>query len=285
MQSVVDKETIWKIFGKSQQELISLVDRHTLTVQAWLSSRSPQAATFQGKGIRASSTGFKVRLLNLGLGCSFPQGISGTEIEQEIETVKDFFTARQVPWLWWMTAFPSIEHIQDVMARHGFISDNPPLTAMAASLTSEDAHLPEYPKHICVWQAETIKDLQAASLIRRTAFKFREGEALTYFEDMASDWLENDSVTLLLAGEKPSNPVSIGAMIHADGIPGVYAMATLPDHHRQGYGKAILTGLMSKAAAQGYQLLALTASQAGFGLYSQFGFQHVFDFDLYKLPN
>jgi GNAT superfamily N-acetyltransferase len=161
--------------------------------------------------------------------------------------------------------------------------DNPPLPAMAAALTS-NMILPKNPENICVWKARTIKDLQAASLIRRTAFKFREGEALTYFEDMASDWLENETVTLWLAGASETEPVSIGAMIEAEGIPGVYVMATLPDHHRKGYGKAILTRIMSDAVSQGHKLLVLTASKAGYGLYSQFGFQHIFGFDFYELP-
>jgi GNAT superfamily N-acetyltransferase len=155
---------------------------------------------------------------------------------------------------------------------------------MAASLLQDFSTLPIYPKNICVWQAETVKDLQAASLIRRTAFKFREGEALTYFEDMAPDWLENNSVKLFLAGKTPTEPVSIGAMIYAEGIPGVYVMATLPGHHRKGYGKAVLTQLMSEAASQGHEMIVLTASQAGFGLYLQYGFHHIFGFDFYKLP-
>ncbi len=283
MLSLLDEETIKKVFGASRHELISLIDRHTLTVQAWLSSRSPQAATFQGKGIRASSTGFNIRFLNLALGCNFPARVSETEIEEEIKAVKDFFAARHVPWYWWISAFPSIENVRGVLERHGFEYDGPPLPAMSASLIYENVSLPEYPKNIRVWQAETTKDLQAASLIRRTAFRFQEGEALTYFEDMTPDWLKNDKVTLLLAGEKESEPVSIGAMIFAEGIPGVYVMATLPEHHRKGFGKAILTGLMSSAIAQGHKIMALTASDAGFGLYSQFGFHHIFSFDFYRL--
>ena len=78
-------------------------------------------------------------------------------------------------------------------------------------------------------------------------------------------------------------PVSIGAVIEGAGIPGIYVMATLPDHHRKGYGKAILTRLLTEAASAGNRMIALTASKAGFGLYSQFGFYHLFDFDFYSI--
>jgi GNAT superfamily N-acetyltransferase len=117
------------------------------------------------------------------------------------------------------------------------------------------------------------------------AFKFPAGEAETYFEDMSSDWLDDSSpARLFLAGENEDTPVSIGAVIEGAGIPGIYVMATLPDHHRKGYGKAILTRLLAETASAGSQMIALTASEAGFGLYSQFGFYHLFDFDFYSIP-
>jgi len=281
METIASQETVYKVFGKTRDELTTIIDKHTLSVQAWLSSRSPQAETFQGRGIRVSSTGFKVPLLNLALGCKFPLGTSEEKIKEEIESVKAFFARRNVPWYWWMNASPTPQNIRSLLEKHGLEYDVEPLPAMAASLKSDMTAFPGYPENIRIWQAGTIKDLRAASRIRRLAFKFREGEALTYFEDMSADWLENDSVKLFLAGESESEPASIGALIFDEGIPGIYVMATLPDHHRKGYGKAILTRLLREAAAGGNEIAALTASKAGFGLYSQFGFHHIFGFDFY----
>lgn len=269
-------------FGKPRSELIQLVERHTLTVQAWLSSRSPQAAKFVGKGVKASSTGFKIPLLNLALGCGFPAGISAEEIDKEIQAVIGFFVERNVPWYWWMSAQPSPENIAQILERHGLAYDAPPLPAMLASL--EERSSPTYDETVCVWRARSLKDLQAASKIRRIAFKFPDNEAITYFEDMPSDWLDDSSpAQLFLAGRDESEPVSIGAVIEGAGIPGVYVMATLPEHHRKGYGKAILTRLLAEAKSAGGKMIALTASKAGFGLYSQFGFYHLFDFDFYSM--
>jgi len=284
METVASQETVQKVFDKTQDELTAIIDEHTLAVQTWLSSRSPRAETFQGRGIRASSTGFKIPLLNLALGCNFPSGTSDEEVEEEIETVKSFFARRNVPWYGWMNASPAPKNIRSLLEKHGLEFDAEPLPAMAASLKSDTSTFPSYPGNIRIWQAKTIKDLQAASRIRRIAFKFQEGEALTYFEDMPADWLDNDSVKLFLAGERESEPASIGALIFSAGIPGIYVMATLPDHHRKGYGKAILTRLLREASSGGNEIVALTASKAGFGLYSQFGFHHIFGFDFYSLP-
>lgn len=283
MFPLASEETIHELFGKSRSELISIVENHTLTVQAWLSSRSPNAKKFQDKGIKASSTGFKVPLLNLALGCNFSSETTDEEIDKEIEEVKNFFASRNVPWYWWMNSSPQPSNIQSILEKHSIYYDGPPLPAMAASLKFDENTLPKYPDAIKIWQATTIKDLKSASYIRRISFKFPEGEALTYFEDMSADWLENKNAKLFLAGESDSQPVAMGAVIEAVGIPGIYVMATLPEHHRQGYGKAILTRLLVEAKNAGHEMITLTASNAGFGLYKQFGFHHLFGFNFYTL--
>lgn len=281
-----------EIFGSPRAELIRLTDAHTLTVQAWLSSRSPNAKKFSGRGVHASSTGIKVPLLNLALGCRFPNDLSDDEIGEEIEAVKLFFAERNVPWYWWLNTEPAPRNIGQILEKHGLKYDVPPLPAMIASLGQNLSNLPKYNERICVWQARSIADLQAASRIRRIAFGFKEGEALTYFEDMAQDWLSDESpARLFLAGPAECDnvplreAVSIGAVIQGAGIPGIYVMATLPEHHRKGFGKAIITQLLKEAARSKSKIVALTASKAGAGLYSQFGFMHLFDFDFYSIAD
>ncbi len=284
MQQMLSDGELLKRFGNSRGELIQLVERHTLTVQAWLSSRSPGSGKFIGKGVKASSAGFKIPLLNLALGCDFPKENNEEEIKKEVKAVIEFFAKRNVPWYWWMSAQPSPKNIGQILESHGLIYDAPPLPAMIASLSQDKKSFPKYDENIRVWRACSMTDLRAASTIRRIAFKFPAGEATTYFEDMPSDWLDDSSpARLFLAGENESAPVSIGAVIEGEGIPGIYVMATLPQRHRKGYGKAILTRLLSEAVSSGHEIIALTASKMGFALYSQFGFYHLFDFDFYSI--
>jgi len=94
-------------------EIIRLADEHTLAVQSWLSSRAPQAKKFFGQGIRASSTGLQVSLLNLALGCDFLPDFSDDSIDNEILAIKDFFAERKVPWNWWIGPNPSPSNIAE----------------------------------------------------------------------------------------------------------------------------------------------------------------------------
>lgn len=58
-------------FGKTRDEIASLADRHTCAVQLWLTTRAPQAACFEGIGVKAGSSGLAIPLLNQALGCNF----------------------------------------------------------------------------------------------------------------------------------------------------------------------------------------------------------------------
>jgi len=260
-------------------EIAHLADRHTFAVQAWLSSRAPSAVSFDGRGIKVRSTGLGVPLLNLALGANFID-VTDEDIQLEIEAVKEFFAARRVPWYWWISPFSSPTNIVARLEASGARYLPPALPAMIAHLPP---HKTEVNPNLRVWQAGTRADLEAASYIRHIAFKFPKGAGVSYFEDMAEDWLRGDPAHLYLASVNDGPPAAIGAWIVAEGIPGIYVMATLPEWRQHGLGKAILQRLLADATAGGHQMIVLTASNMGEPLYRQFGFERVFGY-LFYLP-
>lgn len=261
--------------------LLRMADLHTRAVQSWLSSRSPDAARLDGLGVSCTSTGYGVPLLNLAIGGEYPPDTDGQTITDEIERVKAFFKARGVPWYWWLSNTPQPSDLVTHMERQGLIFDRPPLPAMVAPLPKTQP-MPGFSPDIQVWQAETRADLEAASTIRRIAFRFPEGTAAHYFEAMADDWLRGDPAKLYLARVNDGEPACIAAIIMGEDVPGVYVMATLPEWRNRGLGKAIMARIMNEAAAGGHKLIVLTASKMGFPLYQQFGFERVFDYLLYR---
>jgi GNAT superfamily N-acetyltransferase len=220
-----------------------------------------------------------VPLLNLALGCDFPADTPDTVIDAEIASVIAFFAQRGVPWYWWIGATPSPPDIGERVKKHGLSVSPPPLPAMAAPLVGTPFEITD--PTITVWQASTTADLVAASLLRRTAFRFPDGIATDYFEAMADDWLHTPTIKLYLARLDDHPPAAIGALIMGDNLPGVYVMATLPEWGRRGLGKAILTRIMNDAIADQHRMIVLTASRFGFPLYQQFGFERLFDYSIY----
>jgi GNAT superfamily N-acetyltransferase len=283
----VTSRTTMARFRLSWEETARLADRHTLAVQGWLSSRSPQGARFDGLGVSATSTGLAVPLLNLALSSHFPHGTDGQVIDAEIEAVRAFFAQRGVghTFTWWLSPLAQPPDMGQHLVRHGFQPREYHLPTMVAPLSSS-AGWPALNPQAQVWQAADRPDLEAASLIRRIAFRFREATALTYFENMAADWLRGDPARLYVARIGDDGPpVAMGALIVGDGLPGVYVMATLPEAQRQGLGKAILARILSDAAAEGHQLIVLTAGPQAYSLYLKFGFEHIFEYTLYHLQD
>jgi hypothetical protein len=272
-----------KSIGLDQDCLISLADQHTMCVQSWLASRSPQAEHIPDEMIKISSTGLGVPLLNLALGCNIPVEASTSEIDQKIKSVIAYFKKQGVPWLWWIGPNSSPVEVDQHLKRNGILVEPRKLPAMIAPISAQESY-PAANEHIKVWRATSVSDLKAASQIRRKAFRFPEGEAISYFEDMEADWLGLESpAKLFLAGFQRAAPAAIGAVIQGAGLPGIYIMATLPDQTRQGLGKAILAGLLDDILREysADTMIVLTASRFGFPLYAQFGFRHLFDYAIY----
>ena len=265
------------------EQLAQRVDQHTQAVQLWLDTRTPEAETFSGVGVRCGSTGIPIALLNQAMGANFPVNITPGQIKIEVEAIIAFFATRGMPWYWWLSSFCQPSRMAEHLAAAGLLAHARPLPAMVAFLPMTESY--QLPLQVRVWQAENAADLQAASAIRHTGFRFPAGVAEDYFEAMADSWLDPDGpakVYLAAIGDGP--PVALGALVTAAEMPGVYVMATLPEFGRRGLGSAILGRMMQDAADAGHRTIALTASTSGYGLYEKFGFKHVFDYKIYQLP-
>jgi GNAT superfamily N-acetyltransferase len=284
VQRRITSETSQKLFNLDLDEITNQAHRHTVAAQKWLSSRAPHGAEFQGTGITATSTGIREGLLNLAHDAHFPAGIPSKAVDDEIETVKSFFANKGVPFMWWLSPKATPTDMSDRLLRHGMVLLEYRLPTLVAPLSTYKGG-PVYNPEIEVWQANSVADLQAASAIRHTAFNFPKDSALTYFEDMAEDWLRGNPARLFVArvgNEGP--PTGIGALVVADGLPGVYAMATLPEWEGKGLGKAILNHILAAATADGYEKIVLTAGARAYSLYRKFGFEHIFEYKLFGLP-
>ena len=260
--------------GMPLEAIIEVANKHTLEVQAWLSSRTPKAIQFKGHGTLVSSGGLPFDLSNLVLGACYPNEVLDETIDAEINSVMEFFEERKVPWIWWLGPDIHPEDMPQRLTAHG-LTGNSLLPAMAASLPVNNVSTnPD----VLIWKAGTRSDLEAASNIRQSIFEFSEKISFSYFEDMETDWLQNDRARLYLARLRDGPPASIGALIYGNGQPGVYVMTTLPDWERKGLGSAILKRILTDAEMDGQSIIFLTASPKGFPLYQKFGFEHIFDY-------
>ncbi|MFZ5820944.1 MAG: GNAT family N-acetyltransferase [Chloroflexota bacterium] len=284
IQRRITSETSQKLFHLSLEEIAGQAHSHTVAAQKWLSSRAPQGAEFQGAGIVATSTGIREGLLNLAHDARFPAGTPSEAVDEEIEAVKSFFAGRGVPFMWWLSPMATPADMSERLLRHGMVLLEYRLPTLVAPLPTCKGG-PAYNPEIEVWQANSVADLRAASAIRHAAFNFPKDSALSYFEDMAEDWLRGEPARLFVARVgREGPPTGIGALVMGAGLPGVYAMATLPACEGKGLGKAILTHILAAASAAGHERIVLTAGARAYSLYRKFGFEHIYEYKLFGLP-
>lgn len=277
-------ETTQCLFSQTWEETVEQAHRHTVAVQSWLSSRAPGGVTYKSIGLTATSTGIPVGLLNLVHSADFPVEMPDKVVGEEIESVKAFFQDRDVPFTWWLSPLAAPADIGTRLTQHGMVLSEYHLPTLVAPLITFGTG-PDFSSKIQVWQAKSLSDLQAASTIRRTAFRFPVGVACTYFENMAEDWLRGDPARLFVACVGDDGPpVAMGALIMGADLPGVYVMATLPEWEGRGLGKAILTRILQTAREEAHEKIVLTAGARAYSLYRKFGFEHIYEYELYRLP-
>ncbi len=272
-------ETIFETFGVTWEEAARLANDHTLAVQRFLSTRSPQAKVFERPGVVGCLSGIKVPFLNLSLDASYPADIGEQELLAEINALRNFYRGHNMQncWYWLMSPFATPKYFPKLLLEQSFGREEYLLPCLMTSL-KDTSNWPSIPGNLAIWAARDIEDLKIASHIRRTAFQ--EGnEAISYFEDMADSWLANENVRMFLGCVKPNKiPVAMGMFIVANNVPGIYVMATLPEWEHQGLGRAIIARVLQEAIERGYDKAVLTAGARAYSLYRKFGFQHLFEY-------
>jgi ribosomal protein S18 acetylase RimI-like enzyme len=83
-------------------------------------------------------------------------------------------------------------------------------------------------------------------------------------------------------GYRDSQPLAAAATLAAGGAIGLYSVATLPEHRRQGCAEAIARHALAQASAEsGESPYVLQSTPAGHALYEQMGYRTVGHFTIY----
>ena len=77
-------------------------------------------------------------------------------------------------------------------------------------------------------------------------------------------------------GYRDEEPVSTTAIVMGGNAIGVYNVATLPPHQRNGYGEAVMRYALAETQRQcGIERTVLQSTPAGYRLYQRMGYQQI----------
>ena len=130
---------------------------------------------------------------------------------------------------------------------------------------------------------EAVTDPQSSALagdIQASAFELPRASV-----SRALDASRTAGEAVTFIGFRNGKPLAALTAVRSHSSVGVWTMATLPGHQREGIGRALLTRVLEKYRQEGANCFYLSASEAGRPLYESIGFKTVGEYGIWILPN
>ena len=126
------------------------------------------------------------------------------------------------------------------------------------------------PTHSFTVRKATKADVSAAHEVASRAFAIDDEKA----QRVGVPELLDDGIDIWLV-EDGSELVGMGAFVRTDDHVGIYVMSTPEEHQRRGVGRAVLDSAMAHYIDDGVTTFTLEATEAGYRLYEQVGFETI----------
>lgn len=194
------------------------------------------------------------------------------------------------PFLWWLGEHDQPADLADRLVRHGlvFLDDIPGLAMDLAELPPAADALP--PPELRIEPVLDPATMDSFHSVLGHGFPEDFVDAATEAEIAASSrrrgaetgYREPNGVPTRWLGSVDGRPVTTTRLHTGAGVAGIYAVVTVEDARRRGYGEAITRHALHAARDAGLRIATLQASNAGLGIYERIGFQVCCRYRLYE---
>ena len=200
----------------------------------------------------------------------FRANLNPDKVDSTIEGLVEKGRARNVPLHWWIGRDSRPADLAEHLAAFGFTTFGG-AAGMAIDLQKmkEDVHNPSDLRISEVVDADTLKTW---CHITRLGFGIPEHAEEALLEWFTIDLQLNQPIKFYL-GTWRGKPVTTSLLFLAEGVAGIYFVATLPEARRQGFGFAITYKPLEVAREMGYRIGILQASKMGEPVYRRMGFK------------
>lgn len=248
---------------------------------ARLAERTGSGASSETAELAWGISGLPIDLFNGIVRTRWEGETDEADLDAHIETALAPFRGHVAPMAWWVTPSSQPTHLAARLEAHGlrYVGDDP---AMAVDLLA----LPERvatPEDVEIVEVTELAGLRQAVDVLCAGFGAPAAFGVRYFALLAQDPLEATQRYRTFLARRGGMPVATSQLLLADGIAGIYAVATLPEARRLGIGAAVTLAPLLAARGLGYRLGILTASKLGYGVYQRLGFEELCRFSSYTL--
>ncbi|NSW53120.1 MAG: GNAT family N-acetyltransferase [Anaerolineae bacterium] len=203
-----------------------------------------------------------------------PQGIFSArfgkdEAQERVAWVKSQVLAGKAPRLWMCGPSQQPDNLETILEQHGFVRRSE-TSGMALDLTLlEDDEAP--PAGVEIHPVDRTNLTAWARVVGEGLFRCDE-ERADAFAAVIGALLDRQRVTAYLAYWQ-GEPASASMVYFAEGVAGIYYVATRPDFRSHGLGRAVTRAPLLQARKSGTPAAILHATESGARVYRKLGFQ------------
>jgi ribosomal protein S18 acetylase RimI-like enzyme len=155
------------------------------------------------------------------------------------------------------------------LVEHGLkYTDDSKGMAIDLKALNEDQPVPTDLRIECVEDTAALRKWARAAIL---GFELPETNVEPWFELFAG--LGFDLPLRNYLGTVDGEPVATSELFLAEGVAGIYVVATVPEARRQGIGAAMTLAPLRDARAMGFRIGVLHSSLMGLGVYRRLGFR------------
>jgi GNAT superfamily N-acetyltransferase len=118
-----------------------------------------------------------------------------------------------------------------------------------------------------------------------TAYELGAEEGRLFASALSNMERERWDMVRLYWAMRNGEPLATAVVVLAEGVVGIYAVATMPNARRQGLATLITLVALQEARAKGYRIAGLQAAREAYELYRRLGFVDLFYSGAYWLPD
>lgn len=205
---------------------------------------------------------------------------SPDNVEERVDEVISLFSTRsKLPMTWFVTPTCEPKNLPQVLESKGFkLAFRTP--GMFLDLEKfENTKKHDSPHKIA--QVSNVEKLSQWIIPGKEGFGLSDSVIKAYFELFKSKGFNSQLPWRLFVGMVDEKPTTCVRLFGANGVAGIFHVATIPSERGHGYGSEITAAALEAAKALGYKMAVLASSPAGYKVYYRLGFRDCCFCDVY----
>ena len=252
--------------GRPTEAVLAAMEANMAAHMAYLPARLPGTTVVDGPDLVLVDAGVPSDTFNVVCGARLDPDTADAAISAAI----GHFRAKSAPFTWWVGPCSRPPDLGERLVAHGLVEAEDEL-GMALDLARLTA--PGTPAAgLDVRRATSPHELRAFARVFAANWDPPDRAVVDVYERAAAAVLETGSPLRCYVGYLDGAPVAASECVLGHGVAGLYAVVTLRDVRRRGFGTALTVAPLLDARAAGYRTATLQASVGGQGIYARLGF-------------